>query len=248
MSRSYLNLARDPFVNSRPVVRISVALWLVGALLLAGNVWLYWDFLAGRGSTYSRLQEVEEESVATRQRIASLESELAGFDLAEQNDQVSYLNARIDRRRFSWSRLFDALSEILPHDVRLIRLSPREGSESERASPGSRSSAQTGDDEKKVLLQINAVARNDQSILDTVDALFGDPAFQDPSLLQQRRRDNGLIDFNLETFYAPERLPGAEDSTESADGAAEDAEGDPPGDDRSAERLSAPASSPPEVR
>lgn len=207
MSRSYVNLARDPFVNSRPVVRLSIALWVVAAALLAGNVWLYWDFLAGRETTYARLDEVEREIAATRQRTAALDARLSSFDLGEQNRQVEFLNDRIERRLFSWSELFDELAEILPNDVYVTRLSPASAEGEGRGRAGSRSSRSGGGGlgEGRVLLRIDAVARNDASILATVDALFEDPAFDQPNLLQQTREDGGLIRFDLETIYEPTR-------------------------------------------
>jgi hypothetical protein len=202
VSRSYLNLARDPYVNTRPVVRLSIVLWIIGGLLFAGNVWLYWDFLAGRGDTHARLEKVADEIDSAHARIASLESELAGFDLAEQNDRVAFLNSRIDRRHFSWSRLFDALAGLLPEDVRLTRLAP--SSVDVSSQPGRRASSDKGE---KVSLGIHGVARTNDSILNLVDELYGDPAFDDTILTQQRNVRGGLIEFDMDTLYDP-RPPG----------------------------------------
>ncbi|MGD2115258.1 MAG: hypothetical protein PVG07_09410, partial [Acidobacteriota bacterium] len=176
--------------------------------------------------------------------------------------QVQYLNARIDRRRFAWSRLFDALAEILPDDIRLTRLSPSEHNGAERSSARVASADGAGD-EKWVRLRIDAVARNDESILNMVDALFGDRAFEHPTLLQQRRRDNGLIDFDIETIYAPGKLstdeepsdPAPEETPDDEPPPRDPSDDEPPADARSARtepnraaRLGAPASSAPEVR
>lgn len=262
MNRSFLNLAGKPFVNTRPVVRLSIVLWVVGGLLLAGNVWLYWDFLAGRGDTYARLQEVQREMASARERVDSLESELAGFDLEEQNLQVEYINERIARRRFSWSKLFDALAAILPDDVRLTQLSPRppeepeESLEQRRRTRRAADGGATEEEEERVQLRIDAVARDDESILALVDALFADPAFEHPNLLQQTRQNDGLIRFDLETLYRPEEPVGEE----VRDQQARQADAGEPGEVRTGSaqgggssparpsRLGAPASSPPEVR
>lgn len=205
MSRSYLDLAREPYVNTRPVVRLALLLWLIGALLLAGNVWLYWDFLAGRGDTHARLRGVTAEIAETRQRLEALDRRLGELDLAEQNRQVEYLNERIERRHFSWSELFDQLADILPDDVRLTSLSPASaGDDSGRGRSRDRSrSGGLGEDE--VLLTIDAQARDDESILQLVDALFADPAFRRPDLQAQRQGDGGLIDFDLVVVYRPEQ-------------------------------------------
>jgi len=207
VSRSYLNLAREPYVNTRPVVRLSIVLWLVGVLLFAGNVWLYWDFLAGRGDTHARLETVSREIDTTRSRIDSLESELAGFDLADQNDRVEFLNTRIDRRHFSWSQLFDALAELLPDDVRLRRLTP---SSLDSATGGRRRTRRSTDEDKGVSLQIQGVARSNDSVLTLVDHLFEDSAFEEPSLTQQRNGQGGLIEFDIDTTYDPRAAEKAE--------------------------------------
>ncbi len=211
MSRGHLNLAAEPFVNTRPVIRLSVLLWLVGVLFLAGNVWLYWDFLTGRSDVHARLAEVDHSIATERQRIDALDRELAGFDLEQQNDQASFLNDRIDRRRFSWSRLFDELAAILPRDVRLQSLRPA-GVEDNTARR--RQSRSTQDEVKgdRVVLNIDGEARTDQAILDFVDALFAEPSFEKPDLQRQAKENDKLIRFSLDAIYRPpaaDRVPPA---------------------------------------
>lgn len=247
MSRA-LNLAARPFVNRRPVVRLALVLWLAGVLLLAGNVWLYWDFLAGRGDVHARRAEVEEAIATEQRRIAALEGELASYDIEAQNRQVDYLNQRIARRRFSWSRLFDQLADVLPQDVRIESLSPAVAGEQRRgASRRSDLPAEAG----QVLLRMEAQARSDQAILELVDALFADPDFQDPNLIQQATTEQGLIRFSLEAVYsAPETggeaeveiLP-AEDS-EDGDAGSEPGAG---GTEADPTPLGRPASAPAEL-
>lgn len=251
MSRSYLNLARQPYVNTRPVVRLSIVLWLIGAVLFAGNVWLYWDFLAGRGDTHKRLAEVATEIDQTRGRIAALDSELAGFDLADQNDRVDFLNTRIERRHFSWSHLFDALSGLLPDDVRLTRLTP--SSLDDGPSSRRRSARTSTDDDKGVSLTIQAVAKTNDSILTLVQRLFEDPAFAATSLIQQRLGQGGLIEFDIDTTYdpgRPERAAAAAAAREGVQAAPAEDAGAAAGlsaEERRPTRLGPAASSAPEV-
>lgn len=240
-----LNLARRPFVNRRPVVRLSILLWLVGALLLAGNVWLYWDFLVGRSDVHSRRAEVEEAIRTEAERIAALEDELASYDLEAQNRQVAYLNQRIVRRQFSWSRLFDELEEVLPQDVRIDRLSP---SNLEGDGRGARGRAPAGTTEAgpgKVVLSIDAESKTNEAILEMVDALWADPAFERPNLIQQSENQGGRIRFRLETIYdspLPETGVDAEPDAEPASAGPRELRLDD-----SATALGRPASSPPEL-
>ena len=58
MSES-LNLSRRPFINTRPVARVSLLLWVLGLLLLLGNISLYWSYLSGSGETRADLDRLE---------------------------------------------------------------------------------------------------------------------------------------------------------------------------------------------
>ncbi len=255
MSRSTLDLSARPFANRRPVVRLSILLWVIGGLLLAGNVWLYWDFIAGRGNLHEQLRDAERQIEIEEERIADLRRELSSFDLADQNAQVTYLNERIDQRRFSWSQLFEELSDLLPRDVRLTTLAPRtaEESSSRSRSPGSA-------DTDRVQLVIRAQARTDEAILEMVDALFADPKFERPNLSQQRDVNETVIDFDIQVDYIADRpldaavLDAVEgEGGEDGDGAVIVPEGaaDSGADEGAAGRrpapLGRPASSPPEM-
>lgn len=235
MSRRHLNLAAQPFVNTRPVVRLSVLLWLVGFVILAGNLWLYWDFLTGRNEVHARLAQVDHSIGAERQRVVALDRELAGFDLARQNDQASFLNSRIERRRFSWSRLFDELAGILPQDVRLQSLRPVPAEEGARVAGRARTVSGIGGGDR-VILDVDAQARTDQAILDFVDALFADPSFERPDLQRQATQDNKLIGFSLDVAYRP---PSGDEAAGRAPGQASDqAPERPPG--TTAEQAASP--------
>lgn len=236
MSRP-LDLAQRPFVNRRPVVRLSLVLWLAGGLLLAGNVYLYWDFLAGRGNVHAELRRVEEDIAIEERRTAALSEELAAVDLEAQNAQVAYLNQRIEQRRFSWSRLFDQLAALLPEDVRIQSLTPRAGEAGRRRGAGAELLAQG-----KVLLEIQAAARSDEAILEVVDALFADPDFERPNLIQQSRDDGGLVRFNVEVIYHSPTPPGPAAPAEVLP-----AEGTSPASPAAPARLGRPASAPPEI-
>lgn len=208
MSRPVLNLASEPFVNRRPLVRLSVLLWIAGIVLLAVNAWLFRDFLVGRGDVHARLQETRESIEMEERRIAALTEELASFDLAAQNEQVRYLNQRIAQRRFSWSRLFDRLAEVLPQDVRLRTLAPNTG----RDDRGRTTQRSDGPPlaRGQVLLSIRGEARSDEAVLELVDALFADPAFEHPNLSRQATTDRGLVEFQLDAVYNAPELPAEE--------------------------------------
>ncbi len=192
-----LNLARQPFINSRPVRRLVLVLWGLSAVMVVANALFYTRHFSGQEARRARLRALAEQEVTERQLLADLESELAAADLEWQNRQVGFLNLRIAERTFPWSRLFDRLAAALPRNVRLTRLRPRV----ERSAGPERAATVT----ETVLLDLRGEARGDDAILKFVNKLFRHPAFRDPDLSSESRRDRAnVIEFALTVRYLPE--------------------------------------------
>jgi len=192
-----LNLARRPFTNARPVVRGAILLWILGAALFAGNVLLYRESLSGRTGKGAELVELEQQLDSTRLEPAELASELREIDLDQMNLQVQFLNERIGARTFGWSSLFDRLTEVLPNEVRLIRLSPRVADR----EAGGIALYDGAQEAPPVELVIEGAARNERVIVKLVDALFAHPQFADVDLTREAREKGGEYVFSLEAKY-----------------------------------------------
>ena len=209
----HLNLSRRPFLNTRPVTRVSLLLWALGALLLFGNVTLFWSYLSGSTEKREDLARMEEQVEREGEAVRRLEARLAGLDLAQQNEQVEFLNRKIAERTFSWSLLFDRLAETMPDNVRLNQLRPgaiAEGAptpRSRRPAGASRPAPLASD---RVPLVIAAEAKSDEEILQFVDNLFAHPSFDNPNLLQESRNEEGSrVEFSVHVTYLPrDRTPG----------------------------------------
>lgn len=196
MKRHNLNLARRPFVNQRPVVRVSGLLWTLGILLLLANGWLYWSFYQGQEATRTRLAELGDAMDQEQERIRSLEQRLAAVDLEAQNEQVAFLNQRIERRTFGWSVLFDTLAEVLPRDVRLTRLRPERRQVGPRRRPGEQAPS-------SVPLSIEGQAKSHEDLYVFLDSLYASPAFRDVDPQRETQVDRGMVTFALDTIYLP---------------------------------------------
>jgi Tfp pilus assembly protein PilN len=200
-----LNLAGRPFGNSRPVVRISLLLWLLGLALLLGNVSLFWSYLSSSADKRAQITHGDEDITRQQQTVNQLQSRLNGYDLVQLNDKIDFLNTQIDARTFSWSLLLDHIAEVLPNDVRLNRLVPvtaaKAGRQTQRDRSVRRSPAHAGE----VPLTISGEARSDDALLQFVDHLFAHPAFGDPNLLRESRGDEGsnVVKFDLTVTYLP---------------------------------------------
>ena len=171
------NLARDPFVNRRPVERLTVALWVLAVALFGVNGWLYWGHFSGRGQQQSELAEVDGGMGDERRLLNEAMAVLEAYDLEWQREQVAFLNARIAERAFSWSALFDHLAEVLPRNVRVERVTPKVAGQ-RRLRRGARQRAA----EDEVELELTGAAEEDAALLVLLDAFFAHERFQRPNL------------------------------------------------------------------
>ena len=199
MSES-LNLARRPFINTRPVARVSLLLWVLGFLLLLGNISLYWTYLAGSGEKRSDLDRLEAKIQQQRRTNDQLDRRLQGFDLAQQNRQVRYLNQKIAERTFSWSRLFDELAKVMPDQIRLTSLSP--SGISREDDTRNLDDEEAPQPQTRVQLMIHGEAKSDEALFLFVNRLFVYP-FADPDFPRTSREEDDLVQFDLRVTYIP---------------------------------------------
>jgi len=200
------NLAREPFENRRPARRLGLLLGLVALALTAWNVGTWWRTGAGAAERAHELARLTASTAEARERIATLETDLAAADLQRANAEALFLNERIDERAFSWNRLLDDLVEALPPGVRLRQLSPQ--LESGRTTGGT-SRARRGApallEQRDVWLRIRGEAADDEELLAFVDRLFAHPAFSEPNLSSENRASSGVLSFDLSVIYRPDR-------------------------------------------
>jgi Tfp pilus assembly protein PilN len=204
-----LNLARRPFLNSRPVVRVSLLLWLLGLGLLLVNLALFQSYLTSSADKREQIARGEQENERQRQLAAQLQGRLDALDLEKLNEQVDFLNEKIEERTFSWSLMLDRIAEVLPNDVRLERLTPRTGGGAEQEFGRSRPAAtsRSGLQDGRIPLSINGETRKDEALNRFVDNLFAHPAFADPNPLNEERLEDGTVRFELQVQYIPGGTP-----------------------------------------
>ena len=191
-----LNLAGRPFVNLKPVRRAGLLLLLAALSLLVVNAVLYWEHFTGEGRTRSRSQELAREIAAEEAEVARLRRQLSDLDIAGMNRRTEFVNLEIDRRRFAWSRLFDRVGKVQPQAVKLRSMTPEFGGENQ---PRSRRRMRSDE----VSIELHGVAKNGEAILEFIDGLFEHPAFRDPDLSRESRRQDGMLNFDLSVLYLP---------------------------------------------
>jgi hypothetical protein len=200
-----VNLARRPFANRRPIGRAAAALWVIGLVLagLAGA--LYWRSFFGIEGKREELAKVQQTIVDERARLAAAETALLGMNLRWQNEEATYLNARIAERTFPWSALFEHLADVLPRQVRLLSLAPE--SQARRVTNRQRQEVSRGrareGDPPRIQLQMTGAAEQDEALLELLDNLFASPYFDAPSLPHEST-EGGLLQFSLSVYYLPQ--------------------------------------------
>ncbi len=198
MKTRQLNLARRPFVNARPVRRLTALLWLVGAGLCILNVVLFWNYFSTTDDSQQERLALEQRIQQHSARIAENKAVLAKVDLVHLNSQVDFLNGKIAERTFPWSQLFDHLAEVLPDNVRLQKLAPttedRVGRSDRVVLPGGR-----------VRMTISGIAKTVEDELEFVDRLFAHPSFERPRLKADSIQQDRFLRFNLGVTYFPVR-------------------------------------------
>jgi Tfp pilus assembly protein PilN len=193
-----VNLARRPFANTRPIRRAAILLWVLAVGLAALVGWLYWRSLFGIEGQKEERARVERQIGEERRRLAAAESALATMDLARQNTETAYLNARFGERNFPWSELFVHLSEVLPRKVRLFSLAPQTGEARGRTTASRRPHTSSG----PVFLSLTGAAATDEDLTQLLDGMFKSPWFSQPTLPREQRQ-NGVIQFALTVAYRP---------------------------------------------
>ena len=197
-----LNLARRPFTNTRPVTRAAVLLWLLGGLLLLGNISLFRSYLSNSAEKRAELARLEMQILKEEHLISQLEAQLANSNLEQQNREVRFLNRRIAERSFSWSQLFDHLSGILPDGVRISRLTPASLTDVKETQAAENATAPVRPRDERVTLIIDGEAKSDEALSLFVNKLFARP-FDEPDLTRETREDEDLVKFDIKALYLP---------------------------------------------
>jgi hypothetical protein len=217
------NLASDRFVNLRPPRRLALGLAILALGLTAWNAGTWWRSGASDAARAAELETLLTATREARARTETLERDLAATDLEAFNEEAAFLNARIAERVFSWNRLFDHLTEVMPRGVRLRQLAPVRTTETSRGAARTRRSAVPSrrpvdsPADETVTLSIGGEAEDDEALFEFVDRLFADDRFLAPDLSRQSTTAGGQVSFDLSVGYL---LPGGAGLPPTADSAA----------------------------
>lgn len=119
-----LNLATRPFRNNTPLwLAYGIGLFAVVAL----GWWNYGDWHEADAEIVSLQEQLdthESRMARLRQKSAKADADIARHDLPLLRTQTAKANDVIERKAFSWTRLFQRLESVLPNDVRMESIRP----------------------------------------------------------------------------------------------------------------------------
>jgi len=119
------NLARAPFLDTRPVIAVSAALTVLALVLTAMSVF---EVASAKGEEHSlaeRLKQLEARRTELSGQVVNVDRELGHESWKRLEQETASLQRVVAQRSLAWSRLLADLEEAVPWDVRLVSIMPK---------------------------------------------------------------------------------------------------------------------------
>ncbi len=181
------NLASRPFLNTRPVWLVTTAATLITLVLLAINIKLYGASNRDLAEQLSRHEQLKQELLALREEIEDDVAALERVPWRSLENRVTGLNVILSEHSFSWTELLGDVGSTMPYEVRLHIIEPKVTVDG-------------------VQLRLEGVARTRDAMLDFLDNLIVDPAFEDPMPDEEVDPEQSDVDgfvFSVDVKYTP---------------------------------------------
>jgi hypothetical protein len=183
------NLARSPFVDSRPI-------WITGAVLgvlaLALTLVNVLQFFSARGqetTLRARMATLRVKREALRKDVEDAGRRLGAVDWKRLDGEVASVSGVVGKRRLAWSDLLSDLERVVPWDVRLVSISP------------------AFNDKGEITVVLRGVASSRQAWLNLLARCFADDHFSEPVPMSEEApgANNAQgYSFDLRVKYWPE--------------------------------------------
>jgi len=183
------NLARRPFVNARPVWVLTGAALAVAMVMAAVNVRFYLVSNRDLAERIERRDELTARDAVLRDEVREQVRALEQVPWGSLANRVRAANDVLREGEFSWLELLDDIEAVMPYDVRVTRVSPRVEDES-------------------VTLQIEAVCKTRDDLLEFLQRLIEDPHFSEPTPSSEQPPGEGgevYHSIRLSVLYHPDR-------------------------------------------
>jgi Tfp pilus assembly protein PilN len=181
------NLAARPFLNTRPVLLVTGAAGLLAVLFLILNVSFYFSSNRTLAPQLERARELRAQRDALTTQVRGVLADLEKVPWRSLSSRVQATNLVLREWSFSWLRLLDDIERVMPRDVRIVRIAPVVSSEG-------------------VALNLMAIARSRDDILELLENLIADGSFSEPIPVREALPEKSSIagyELTLRVNYHP---------------------------------------------
>jgi Tfp pilus assembly protein PilN len=182
------NLASRPFLNTRPVWIITILAAVITVVMVVVNINVYITSRHQHGALYQRCNELEAEYRELEKDTRSHLELLANVPWQSLGSRVERFNVILREYSFNWLELLSDIERVMPYKVRLTKIQPT-------ISP------------EEVTLNVEAVARDREAMLELLENLIADPSFNHPvpSIEKSPEGSATAVDylFTLSVSYYP---------------------------------------------
>jgi len=206
-----LNLASRPFRNNTLIwAGCSLAL----GLLLAFTAWngiTYNEIQSSLSLIQYRIETFDREFEDLGRRQVEADRAVKKIDVDALSVQARMTNDVIDRKAFSWTRLFNQMENAQPWNVRMnsVRRVQRE-------RRGRRAAIEVVT-ESGFPISVEGTSKDLEALLEFERRLFSDDHFDHPEPERHERLDSGEIGFQMRFVYYPEGQTGELDAAVEPD-------------------------------
>jgi type IV pilus assembly protein PilN len=182
-----INLATRPYEDAREFW----SRWGLGVGVL-GLITLVLLSLAVRGwvNAGRDRQSIRhlEEQIADRDRERAAAQQMLDLSINRSTrDQSQFLNELIQRKAFSWTRVFEDLEKVMPPSLHVVALKPELN------------------DQNQLLLEMKVAADGRAGAIDLVHRMEGSKHFQGAQLTQEQNTENGAgVTATIVAIYVPD--------------------------------------------
>ncbi len=184
-----INLATRPYEDAREFwLRWGLAVGLLTLLTLSLLAWTVrsWQIAGRDRQSIAQLQT----QIAERDRERSQAQ--AFLDMASNRstrDQSQFLNGLIQRKSFSWTRVFEELEQVMPTNLHVVSLRPGLN------------------DQNQMELEMRVVGVTRSAAVDLVQHMEGSKHFQGAQLVQENSDEKGTgILATVVSIYVPDSI------------------------------------------
>jgi|SRR5882672_4163161 len=190
-----LNLASKPFSNRSLPWAVATVIIAVSLISLVFIVRATRQARAQGDSVQKDINNLSQQEHDLRQKVQAVKNSLT----TEQMQTLSAAHTLVDRKHFSWSRLFADLESALPGNVRVKRIAVR--------------GVATRGDETLAELELTVVAKAPQTVTDMIAEMDRGGIFHAELRAQnlQRGRGESGAEYELFVVYRPRAGSSADD-------------------------------------